>query len=34
VCGVYCQWSVVVLNAVPIHTQCIAHYLRDEASWL
>ena len=24
----------VVLNAVPIHTQCCDHYLRDEASWL
>ena len=24
----------VVLNAVPIHTQCCNHYLRDEASWL
>ena len=24
----------VVLNAVPIRTQCCDHYLRDEASWL
>ena len=30
------QWCLlpVVLNAVPIHTQCCDHYLRDEASWL
>ena len=31
--GVWCLLPVV-LNAVPIHTQCSDHYLRDEASWL
>jgi hypothetical protein len=31
--GVWCLLPVV-LNAVPIHTQCCDHYLRDEASWL
>ena len=31
--GVWCLLPVV-LNAVPIHTQCCNHYLRDEASWL
>jgi hypothetical protein len=31
--GAWCLLPVV-LNAVPIHTQCSDHYLRDEASWL
>jgi dUTPase len=31
--GVWCLLPVV-LNAVPIHTQCSDHYLRDQASWL
>jgi len=31
--GVWCLLPVV-LNAVPIHTQCSDHYLRGEASWL
>jgi hypothetical protein len=31
--GVWCLLPVV-LNAVPILTQCSHHYLRDEASWL
>jgi hypothetical protein len=31
--GMWCLLPVV-LNAVPIHTQCSDHYLRDEASWL
>ena len=31
--GVWCLLPVV-LNAVPIHSQCSDHYLRNEASWL
>ncbi len=31
--GAWCLLPVV-LNAAPIHTQCIDHYLKDEASWL